>query len=114
MKLSKEQQRKKRHNKIRSRITGTAAKPRLCVFRSLNQIYAQLIDDSKNITIVASDTLKIKKGTSVEKAAKVGSDIAKKALAKKVKTCVFDRGGYIYHGRVKALAEAARSGGLQF
>jgi large subunit ribosomal protein L18 len=114
MKTIKEQQRKKRHNKIRYRIKGTAIKPRLSVFRSLANIHAQLIDDTKGIVLVSGSSLKIKKGKGVEVAKQVGLDIAKKAMDKKIKSCVFDRGGYLYHGRVKALADGAREGGLQF
>ena len=114
MKLTKQQQREKRHNKIRSTLSGTAKKPRLCVFRSLGHIYAQLIDDTAGVTIVSSSSLKEKKAKGMDLARAVGADIAKKALAKKIDTCVFDRGGYIYHGRVKALAEAAREEGLKF
>jgi large subunit ribosomal protein L18 len=114
MKLSKEQQRKRRHNKIRSQIKGTAVRPRLSVFRSLTNIYAQLIDDSKGKVLASSSSLKIKKGKGVEIAKQVGLDIAKKALTKKIKSCVFDRGGCLYHGRVSALAEGAREGGLDF
>jgi large subunit ribosomal protein L18 len=114
MKTIKEQQRKKRHDKIRYRIKGTAERPRLSVFRSLININAQLIDDIKGTVLVSSSSLKINKGKGVEIAKQVGIDIAKKALEKKIKSCVFDRGGYLYHGRVKALAEGAREGGLQF
>jgi len=114
MKLNKEQHKKRRQIRIRSKVSGTAAKPRLAVFRSSNAIYAQLIDDRAGKTIAASSSLKLKKAKGVELAKQVGADIAKKAAAKKVKTCVFDRGGYLYHGRVKALAEAAREEGLQF
>ena len=113
MKLTKQQQRQKRHNKIRSTLSGTAKKPRLCVFRSLGSIYAQLIDDVAGKTIVSSNSLK-SKAKGVDAAREVGADIAKKALAIKIDTCVFDRGGYLYHGRIKALAEGAREAGLQF
>ncbi len=114
MKLSKEQQRGRRHNRIRSKIQGTAERPRLSVFRSLSNISAQLIDDSTGKVLVASSSLKIKKGKKSEVATQVGAEIAKLAKTKKITACVFDRGGYLYHGRVKALAEAAREGGLQF
>lgn len=114
MKVTKEQQRKRRHNRIRSKISGTAQYPRLSVSRSLTNIYAQLIDDSKGKVLVSSSSLQVKKVKGIESAKQVGLDIAKKALDKKIKTCVFDRGGYLYHGRVKALAEGAREGGLQF
>ena len=114
MNLNKEQLRKKRHAKIRTRISGTEKTPRLVVHRSLTTISAQLIDDAKGIVLAESSSLKLKKATKVENAKAVGLDIAKKASAKKITTCVFDRGGYLYHGRVKALAESAREGGLIF
>ena len=114
MKATKEHQRKKRHNKIRSRVIGTAKRPRLAVFRSLKSIYVQLIDDSTGKVLASSSGLKIKKGKGIDVAKQVGIDIAKKAKDKKVKTCIFDRGGYLYHGRIKALTEGAREGGLQF
>ena len=111
----------KRHARVRFKVKGTPSRPRLCVFRSLNHIYAQVIDDSQGgHTLVAASTLdpetrsetdgKIKTG----KAELVGAMIAKRALSKKIKQVTFDRGGYKYHGRVKALAEAARQGGLKF
>lgn len=106
--------REKRHAKIRKRIQGTASKPRLVVTRSLRTNYAQLIDDEKNRVLLSASDLKIKKGTRVEKAREIGLKIAKLALGKKITTCVFDRAGYKYHGRVKALAEGAREGGLKF
>ncbi len=111
---SKEYQRKRRHNKIRSKISGTAKKPRLSVFRSNSAIYAQLVDDTQGKVIVSASSLKAKKGKSTEAAKQVGTELAKAAKGKKITTCVFDRGGYLYHGRVKALAEGAREGGLQF
>jgi len=114
MKATKEQQRKRRHNRVRSKISGTAEKPRLVVSRSLTNIYAQLIDDEKGTVLVSSSSIKIKKGKRTEIAKQVGTDLAKQATAKKIKSCVFDRGGYLYHGRVKALAEGAREGGLNF
>ena len=90
--------------------------PRLCVFRSNKHIEAQIIDDVKRVTLCAASSvqLKLENGSNVEAAGKVGADIAQKALAKKIKKVVFDRSGYIYHGRVKALAEAAREAGLEF
>ena len=106
----------RRHARVRTKISGTADKPRLCVYRSNKNIEAQLIDDVKGVTLAASSTVALKsdKGGNVEGAKLVGSDIAKKALALKIKTIVFDRSGYIYHGRIKALAEAAREAGLVF
>jgi len=114
MKLSKIQQRQRRKIRVRSKISGTAVCPRLSVYRSLTNIYAQLIDDTTGKVIVASSSMKDKKGATMETAKKVGMDLAKKAVAKKVESCVFDRSGYLYHGRVKALADGAREGGLRF
>ena len=115
-KESKNVARVRRHARVRAKVSGTAACPRLCVYRSNKNIEAQIIDDVKKVTLVASSSmsLKLENGSNVEAAKKVGEDIAKKALAKKIKTVVFDRSGYIYHGRVKALAEAAREAGLKF
>jgi large subunit ribosomal protein L18 len=110
----KEQARQKRHNRIRKTVTGTAARPRLVVSRSLNDIYAQVIDDEAGKTLAAASSLKIKKGTKSEQAAEVGTAIAKAAKEAKVETVVFDRSGHAYHGRVKALAESARENGLKF
>ena len=112
---SKNLMRIKRHRKIRQNLSGTETAPRLCVFRSNSAIYAQIIDDTKGITLVSSSSLELKiKNNNLEAAAAVGKDIAEKAKKAKIKTVVFDRGGYIYHGRVKALAEAARENGLEF
>ena len=115
-KESKNVARKRRHARVRAKVSGTAKCPRLCVYRSNKNIEAQIIDDVKKVTLVASSsmTLKLENGSNVEAAKAVGADLAKKALAKKVKKVVFDRSGYIYHGRVKALAEAARKAGLEF
>ena len=110
----KENLRKRRHARVRSRVTGTADKPRLVVFRSNQAIYAQLVDDAKGQVLAASSSLKAKGGKTMDAAKKVGEEIAKAAKGKKVSKCVFDRGGYLYHGRVKALADAAREAGLQF
>ena len=105
----------KRHRKIRQNLSGTETAPRLCVFRSNSAIYAQIIDDTKGVTLVSSSSLELKiKNNNLEAAAAVGKDIAEKAKKAKIKTVVFDRGGYIYHGRVKALADAARENGLEF
>jgi large subunit ribosomal protein L18 len=113
--------RERRHTRIRAKVSGTAIRPRLCVFRSLNHIYAQLIDDTQGHTLVAASTLELgiaaseeERGTKTDKAAMVGTEVARRALNKGIKQVVFDRGGYKYHGRVKALAEAARAEGLQF
>ena len=115
-KESKNVSRVRRHARVRAKISGTAETPRLCVYRSNKNIEAQLIDDVNRITLVSSSSmsLKLENGSNVEAAAKVGKDIAEKALAKGLKKVVFDRSGYIYHGRVKALAEAAREAGLEF
>ena len=110
----KEQQRKRRHAKVRAKISGTKSKPRLVVFRSNQAIYAQLVDDTKGQVLVSSSSLEIKKEKGSEAAKKVGLELAKLAKGKKVSTCIFDRGGYLYHGQVKALAEGAREGGLKF
>ena len=106
----------RRHARVRAKISGTAEAPRLCVYRSNKNIEAQIIDDVKGATLVASSSmaLKLENGSNIDAAKLVGEDIAKKALAKKIKKVVFDRSGYIYHGRVKALAEAAREAGLEF
>ena len=110
-------QRIKRHNRVRGKISGTAERPRLSVFRSENNIYAQLIDDVAGVTLAAASTVEKGfegKGGNIEAAKKVGEAIAQRALKKGIEDVVFDRGGYIYHGRVKALAEGAREGGLKY
>ena len=116
-KTDRKAERMRRHKRVRRKISGTADCPRLCVYRSNSNIYAQVIDDEKQTTLVAASTLdkevKTKKANK-EAARKVGKLIAKKAAEKKITTIVFDRGGYIYHGVVKELAEAAREGGLKF
>lgn len=120
MGASKNDARKKRHSRVRKKVSGTTEKPRLNVFRSLKHMYVQVIDDNTGVTIAAASTadkeLKsgVKIGSNIEAARTVGVAIAKRATEKGVKTVVFDRGGYIYHGRVKALADAAREGGLEF
>lgn len=115
-KKDKNASRVRRHARVRAKLSGSAEAPRLCVYRSNKNIEAQLIDDVKGVTLVSSSSmaLKLENGSNIEAAAKVGKDIAEKALAKKIKKVVFDRSGYIYHGRVKALAEAAREAGLDF
>ena len=115
-KQDKNVSRVRRHARVRAKVSGTAKAPRLCVYRSNKNIEAQIIDDVKGVTLVASSSmsLKLENGSNIEAAAKVGQDIAQKALAKKIKKVVFDRSGYVYHGRVKALAEAAREAGLEF
>lgn len=112
--LKKQLNRISRHNRVRSKISGTPKRPRLAVFRSNSHISAQLIDDTTGKTLASSSDLKIKKGSKVEMATKVWEDIAKKAKDLKLKEIVFDRGWFSYHGRVKALADAAREWGLKF
>jgi len=110
-------QRKKRHRRVRSKITGTPERPRLNVFRSEKHIYAQVIDDTRGVTICAASSVEKDfkgAGSNKEAARKVGTKVAERAVKKGIDTVVFDRGGYIYHGRVKELAEAAREGGLTF
>ena len=106
----------RRHSRVRNKVSGTAEMPRLNVFRSNENIFVQIIDDVKGNTLVSSSSveLKIKNGGNVEAAKLVGKDIAEKAKKAKIKKVVFDRGGYQYHGRVEALAEAARENGLEF
>jgi large subunit ribosomal protein L18 len=114
--------RKRRHSRVRKQVSGTSERPRLNVFRSLNHIYAQVIDDSNGVTLVSASTVDknlraagLLKGKSrVEQAGEVGKAVAERALETGVKEVVFDRGGYRYHGRVKALAEASREAGLKF
>ena len=117
-KVSRNDMRKERHSRIRNGICGTAEKPRLNVFRSNANITAQIIDDEKGITLVSASSLEkelnIKNGGNVEAAKLIGAEIAKRAKKAKINEVVFDRGGYLYHGRVKALAEAARDNGLEF
>ena len=107
-----------RHKRIRENLTGTSERPRLCVFRSNANIEAQIIDDVKGVTLVSASSLEkelnLKNGGNIEAAKVIGTEIAKRAKKAKINTVVFDRGGYLYHGRVKALAEAAREGGLEF
>ncbi|MFH1546758.1 MAG: 50S ribosomal protein L18 [Patescibacteria group bacterium] len=106
--------RQARKRRIRARATGTSVKPRLAVFKSLNEIYAQIIDDSAGKTLASTNSLKIKKGSKSERAAEVGKSIAEVAKAAKIENVVFDRGGFPYIGRIKILAEAARAAGLKF
>lgn len=119
-KESRQKVRAKKHMKIRNRFSGTAERPRLAVFRSNNHVYAQVIDDVAGKTIVSASTLEkdikaeLKNTDDIEAATKIGDVVAKRALDKGIKAVVFDRGGYIYHGKVKALADAAREAGLEF
>ena len=118
MKLSKTESRKRIQRRIRKISFGTASKPRLAVFRSNKEIYAQLIDDNNGVTLAAASSrdkvLSSEKGTKSEMATLVGKAIAEKAKALKIETVAFDRGGFLYHGRVKSLAEGAREAGLKF
>lgn len=116
-KIDRKAERVRRHKRVRNKISGTAECPRLCVFRSNTNLYVQVIDDENQVTLVSASTLdkevKTKKANK-EAAKELGTLIAKKAKAKKIETVVFDRGGYVYHGVVKELADAAREGGLKF
>ena len=116
-KTNRKLERERRHRRVRTKISGTAECPRLCVFRSNTNVYAQIIDDTKGVTFVQASTLdkEVKTKHSNKEAAKeVGTLVAKRALEKNIKTVVYDRGGYVYHGVVKELAEAAREAGLEF
>jgi large subunit ribosomal protein L18 len=119
-KPSRSKLRKKRHMKIRNKISGTPERPRMCVFRSNKHIYAQIVDDTKAATLAAASTKEpdiagaLEKTSNVEAAKAVGSAIGKKAKDRGITKVVFDRGGYIFHGKVKALADAARESGLEF
>ena len=116
-KTNRKLERERRHTRVRTKISGTAECPRLCVFRSNTNVYAQIIDDTKGVTLVQASTLdkEVKTKHSNKEAAKeVGTLVAKRALEKNIKTVVYDRGGYVYHGVVKELAEAAREAGLEF
>ena len=117
-KVSRNEMRVERHKRIRKDLSGNADRPRLNVFRSNANITAQIIDDEKGVTLVSASTLekelKITNGGNVEAAKLIGAEIAKRAKKAKITKVVFDRGGYLYHGRVKALAEAARENGLEF
>ncbi len=119
-KRSREELRKKKHMRIRNRLSGTTTRPRLAVFRSNNHMYAQIIDDTVGNTLAAASTLEkevkteLEKTNNVEAAAYLGKVIAKRAKDKGITEVVFDRGGFLYHGKIKALAEAAREAGLEF
>ena len=102
------------HSRIRAKMSGTAERPRLNVYRSLNNIYAQVIDDQTGATLVSASTIKLKTGGNVAAAKEIGKAVAEEAVKKGIKKVVFDRGGYLYHGRIKALADAAREAGLEF
>lgn len=117
-KVARNELRKSRHERIRTKISGTAKTPRLNVFRSNSNIFAQIIDDEKGVTLVSASSidkeLKLENGGNTLAATKVGELLAKRAKEAKIENVIFDRGGYLYHGRVKALAEAARENGLKF
>ena len=117
-KVNRNDERVRRHARVRGKVTGTNSVPRLNVFRSNNNIFAQIIDDEASKTLVSASSidkeLKLENGGNIEAAGKVGELLAKRAKKAKITKVVFDRGGYLYHGRVKALAEAARSNGLEF
>ena len=119
-KIDKNKIRKRKHVRVRKKISGTAECPRLCVYRSNAHIYAQIIDDESQTTLCSASTLdkdvkgSVSVGSNIEAAKAVGKLIAERAAAKDIKVVVFDRGGYLYHGRVQALAEAAREAGLEF
>ncbi|MHB1456665.1 MAG: 50S ribosomal protein L18 [Armatimonadota bacterium] len=118
--LERELLRQSRHDRVRKKVAGDPERPRLSVYRSLNNIYAQIIDDTKGVTLVSASTVDkelkdtAKSGGNIDAAKSVGEMVAKRALENGIKTVVFDRGGYKYHGRVKALADAARESGLEF
>ncbi len=120
MKLTRKESIQRRHRRIRRTISGTSERPRLAVFRSNQHIYAQIIDDSKHQTLVAASTLdpdlkaSLESGANSDASSQVGKLVAQRAIAKGISQVVFDRGGNLYHGRVKALADAAREGGLEF
>ncbi len=117
-KISRNDKRIERHKRIRETVKGTSGRPRLCVFRSNANISAQIIDDVKGVTLVSATSLdkslKITNGGNIEAAKAIGAEIAKRAKKAKIDKVVFDRGGYLYHGRVQALAESARENGLEF
>jgi large subunit ribosomal protein L18 len=102
------------HARIRAKLSGTGERPRLNVYRSLNHIYAQVIDDQTGQTLVSASSIKLKTGGNIASAKEIGKAVAEKAVEKGIKKVVFDRGGYLYHGRIKALADAAREAGLEF
>jgi large subunit ribosomal protein L18 len=112
--ISREQKRKKRHNRVRAKVAGTIDRPRLSVFKSNKDVYVQLIDDVKGVTLVAANSLKISDKTMSEKSKVIGLEIAKLAQAKNISKIVFDRSGYLYTGLIKTLADSAREGGLEF
>jgi large subunit ribosomal protein L18 len=118
--IDRSTERRRIHRRIRRKISGDVARPRLCIFRSLKYIYAQIVDDSQGRTLAAASTAEknlrgeMKQGGNIQASKLVGKTIAERAKAKGIETVVFDRGGYLYHGRIKAVAEAARESGLKF
>jgi len=114
MKRTKDASRRRIHQRIRKKLKGTPSRPRLAVYRSNKEIYCQLIDDLNGRTVLSASSSTIKTGTKVEQATEVGKMLAEKAKSASIEQIVFDRGGYLYHGRVKALADGAREGGLKF
>ena len=114
MKLTIKERRRRIHYRVRKKLSGTASRPRLAVNRSNKWIYAQIIDDTTGHTILSASSMGMSEGTKTEQATKVGQLLAEKAKAEGIEGVVFDRGGFLYHGRVKALADGAREGGLQF
>ena len=114
--INKNETRQKRHTRVRKRVQGTTERPRLNIYRSTNNIYAQIIDDSTGVTLAAASTLELGQKTKLnqDNSKAVGKKVAEKALASGIETIVFDRNGYLYHGNIKALAEGAREGGLKF
>ena len=119
-KLDKNNERQRRHARVRKTVHGTSSRPRLCVYRSLSNIYAQIIDDDKGITLASASTMDkamrgmMKGKTKLEQATIVGQEIAKRATEKGIKAVVFDRGGYLFTGRIKNISDGARAGGLEF
>ena len=115
-KVKRNETRQRIHARIRQKVHGSAQRPRLNVYRSLNHIYAQVIDDNQGLTLASASTVtaKVKAGGNLEAAKEIGKLVAERAQEKGVKQVVFDRGGYLYHGRIKALADAAREAGLEF
>ncbi|MBR1926067.1 MAG: 50S ribosomal protein L18 [Clostridia bacterium] len=119
-KIDKNQERQRRHERVRKTVNGTTARPRLCIYRSVSNIYVQIIDDTKGVTLVSASSLekdlkaKVAGKSKIEQAEIVGQEIAKRAIAKGIKTVVCDRGGYLYTGRVKKLTDSARAAGLEF
>ena len=119
-KLDKNNERQRRHARVRKTVHGTSSRPRLCVYRSLSNIYAQIIDDDKGVTLASASTMDkamrgmMKGKTKLEQATIVGQEIAKRAIEKGIKAVVFDRGGYLFTGRIKNISDGARAGGLEF